>query len=300
MYDCKLSGEAVTMPMHRVPGLRPPHYKKFIQGVLESRTGAEELHPQDRFVVLDGGKSSDSTFLEPFKYETPEGRSKVIPKMRQNLMVVYDEAALVERRRFARGVCSLKQTEDAVLISRSGVGNNGGNRPRLHFKGTTSGTILTPCGLPLLSSIPKLTVRSKQVMYGPSARFAVAPEPGDLMEDDSRKRKEKSLDELEPAFYHSSLIELCEELLHVFGGKKFVACVVDMTPGVSTMGQACVRMKIPYLGFALTDAHLTHLNKWLFESLWSDAPQEGSSAYAEEIAFGSSSCLVMFRFPSFC
>ncbi len=55
IYASALSGECVTNPSTRKPPLRQ-HYKDCIQAMLESRTDPRELHAQDIYVALDGGK----------------------------------------------------------------------------------------------------------------------------------------------------------------------------------------------------------------------------------------------------
>lgn len=57
VYDAKLAGEAATHPHIRKPPFRAAHYKKLVLGVMESRPGgATAIHPDDIFVLFDGGK----------------------------------------------------------------------------------------------------------------------------------------------------------------------------------------------------------------------------------------------------
>jgi hypothetical protein len=55
VYDVKLSGESVTYPQIRRPPLRG-HFKKMIQGFLDSRQVKDELHGNDIFIFFDASK----------------------------------------------------------------------------------------------------------------------------------------------------------------------------------------------------------------------------------------------------
>lgn len=60
-YDVKLSGEAATHPHIRKPPFRAAHYKKLVSAVMESRPdGMAAIHPEDIFVIFDGGKHGPS------------------------------------------------------------------------------------------------------------------------------------------------------------------------------------------------------------------------------------------------
>ena len=61
-YDVKLSGESVTYPQIRKPPLRG-HYKKMMQGVLESRRplSRTELHPQEAASMVPAPRAQTGT-----------------------------------------------------------------------------------------------------------------------------------------------------------------------------------------------------------------------------------------------
>ena len=96
--------------------------------------------------------------------------SKFLDKSVSKLMLLFDEESLSERKELVRGVGSVDQLESVYLVSQTLLQLD--KKPRLHFKGTTSGNTIAPVVVPHHTDMWQETYECKKLIFG-SARVAV-------------------------------------------------------------------------------------------------------------------------------
>jgi hypothetical protein len=96
--------------------------------------------------------------------------TKFLDKNVSKLMLLYDEESLGERKEVIRGVGTVDQLESVYLVSKNLLQID--KKPRLHYKGTTSGNTISPIVVPRHGDMWQETFECKKLIYG-SARVAV-------------------------------------------------------------------------------------------------------------------------------
>lgn len=211
-----------------------------------------------------------------------------LEKKKTTLHVVYSEESLRERRERVRGVGSIRQLECIHLVTcKKGLYQGDlQNQKRINFSGTVAGTVLGPAALPGYDTAWQATFRAKKEIFG-TARVAVGG-PTFVAEDDQESADEASqtqkplprtLDGMEPVFYHAPGPDLVEEVLHTLASGEKIAGVVDFTPGDGTLALLCVRRRIPYLGLTFTAKHQEGLMAKLRHGVWKGLKTEGDVLY---------------------
>ena len=199
------------------------------------------------------------------------------------LQIAITEASLAARRKFVRGTASIRQLQNAHVVSHRKVCLP--ERPRINYPGTNSGDLIQGVDLPPLDKEWHLTVGQKKKLFGKKNLIAVGGKTAGADPNDEKERRVDS--KLEPVSYQSLPEELLGELCHTF----FVKLVIDLTPLDAKFAWYCLKNRIAYIGLTFTDDHTMLLEERLLELLKASCMQEGSGFYQPMDAKAmSSSC----------
>jgi hypothetical protein len=80
---------------------------------------------------------------------------------------------------------------------------------------------------------------------------------------------------------------LYHELIHSYQLK----AIVDLSPGDGTLAVLCCKLRVPYLGFTLTDVHTELVKHYCLQQLIVAACTEGDKLYEPDLA-------LMFKTPA--
>ena len=80
---------------------------------------------------------------------------------------------------------------------------------------------------------------------------------------------------MEPANFHGYCATFWESLLD----NHSIIGVIDFTPGAGYLAEACVSLKIPYLGFVQTPTAERVIRRYLFKRTWDFMCKPGSPHY---------------------
>ena len=75
---------------------------------------------------------------------------------------------------------------------------------------------------------------------------------------------ERKPETMEPANYHGYCAAFWESML----GKRSIIGVIDFTPSAGYLAEACISLKIPYLGFVQTPTAERVVRRYLFKRAW--------------------------------
>ena len=211
------------------------------------------------------------------------------------LFVTYDEDSVTNRRtRLPSQLNSVHLLEHCFVVTKAGLDIT--NRKRLHFKGSTLGDAVGPVAIPATEDVWQETFANKKLIFG-AARVAVGGRDGmslkEVMDEDEEiegVKKVKDVKEvkkafvrndadLEPVCFHGHGQHLTEEVMRTLVKREMIKGVVDQTPGDGELAHLCITRRIPYIGFPLTDSHMTRLMGHLQNRVWKDMKTEGSEMY---------------------
>ena len=130
LYDIKLAGETRTAPHLRLPPFSEQHGTVCVGAFTSSRTSPGHVGPGDMVLFLDGTKRglSSNAITRTF---VDENNAKV-KNVQTQIMLVYNEANLMSRRRATRTIEGLRQVETLNVFTNRPL--NLPYRKRLHYK----------------------------------------------------------------------------------------------------------------------------------------------------------------------
>ena len=89
---------------------------------------------------------------------------------------------------------------------------------------------------------------------------------------------------MEPVFFHQQGDDLMEEVLHMLGGEKKIARVIDLTAGDGVVASICLKKRIYYTGMCFTEVHICKLRAHLTKVILNEFRTEGSALYKSGFA----------------
>ena len=279
LYDIKTGGEAITSPSCIRPSFRQSHYKKMVQSFLALGESNEGIPEGYIFVIFDSFKPGlERDILTAFTKSPVENQKSPEAMLRshQKLGIVYSEEAVRERKEKTRGIASIAQLETVHFVSLTGLPSK--PKDRLHYSGTTAGSLLVNVGMPIESSLWHESVAVKKQIFGDSRMAVGGGRPG----DDGQPKAIRQSTDMEPVFYHSMIDNLISEILHVASSRK-PALVIDLTPGEGAAVRVCLENRIPIIAICHTDAHVKGLKSWSTNRIFHMMQDEGSSFYEVEL-----------------
>ena len=242
-YDIADSGETLSHPHTRVAPLRMEHVRKCINAMLIAR-GMTDLHPGDCYNISDGGNHGNINVVLN-QFATEDGP---LVKNKRVLYLMFKEGSITEKyKKHKTG--PVQQEEYIIQVTRDPMVMNG--RKSLHFEGTNRGTLVGP----VASTSPgdnhtwRMTKEAKKDIYGKNNRIAVGG-PGPAGSDDVAEAY-KSEDGRVPVFWHTKPPCVKEEVPHRLDSP----AIIDFTMADAVLAVHCVRMRKPYCGVAMTEAH---------------------------------------------
>lgn len=135
-------------------------------------------------------------------------------------------------------------------------------RQRLHYSGSNRQGIIGPVALPAWEDGWQVDAELKKTIYG-SNRVAVGgateelADPANLSDTRGRGKpfhKPGGSGSNEPFTYQSMGRVFYEELIHSLNLKG----IIDLSFGDGLFAKACISLRVPYFGVAMTDAHVKH------------------------------------------
>ena len=135
------------------------------------------------------------------------------------------------------------------------------------------------CGHRALRARPALeaVLQEKIELMGP---FRVAVGGKTEGEEIGRGTKRKGPDTIEPVFWPSRPKNFFQEVIHRFKPKAIIDC--GMSDGILAL--ECTKMRIPYIGFGLTEIHVELLKAHMVQELMKSFHTEGEKEYDPELA----------------
>ena len=212
-------------------------------------------------------------------------KNEPMEKVKNMLTVCYDEDSVLARRsRLPSNSASLHLVEHVIFFSAAGLDTGG--RKRKHFKGSTLGDFVGPVALPGVEETWQETFKSKKALLG-AARIPVGgatfkdpdAHPGDQDVKKQINGWKRNDHDLEPVFYHGHGPKLWEEILHNICKTEKIHGIVDLTAGDGELAMVAIRLRLPYLGFTLSDIHNDKLTRSLRSRVWKEFQREGSELY---------------------
>lgn len=216
--------------------------------------------------VLDGGRhGNESAMLGSF---VRLSNGETMNKSCNRFCVVYTENSMAERKERVKGFCN--QAENLFVFAPPNA-LEVPKRERLHYQGTTHGTVIGPVTVPAFESDDcwRLTVEDKRRLYGRSGKSLVGGACPDAVP------KPKFADMKEPACWHFSPKELYEELIHSFN----VKLVVAPTNIDHLLPMACLETSTPLIAYCHTQDHASMLKTQILRGLWRMWTDEKSKVY---------------------
>ncbi|CAE7417237.1 unnamed protein product [Symbiodinium sp. CCMP2592] len=270
-YDLKTAGESSTQPHLRRPSFNPDRLQKTIKAALAARkleavtASLFLIHgnagPNADVLVLcfDGGRDHN---LKLFNCMICPDGSHWPERERQQLTVTYSEESVLARKATQRGFIQLAEGLH-VFGSKISVEKRNGR----HFQRSTISSVIGPGELPQWKDLWRETSDTKKAIYGHSGKIlASGPSPDPKME------KPSFGDEREPVHWHSMPTTVVEEVLHTFQ----IGVLLDASMADESVGLACLRMKVSYLGMAWTAKHAELLSNRLKQRLWAEFKDQKS------------------------
>ena len=279
LYDIKTGGEAITSPSCIRPSFRQSHYRKMMQSFLAIGESSEGMPEGYIFVIFDSFKPGlEREILSVFSKSPVENQKtpESMVRSHQKLGIVYSEDAVRERKEKTRGIASIAQLETIHFVSAAGLPSK--PKDRLHYSGTTAGSLLVNVGMPIESSLWHESVAVKKQIFGDSRMAVGGGRPG----DDGQPKAIRQSTDMEPVFYHSVIDNLISEIVHVASSRK-PALVIDLTPGEGAAVRVCLENRIPIIAICHTDAHVKGLKSWSTNRIFHMMQDEGSSFYEVEL-----------------
>ena len=209
-----------------------------------------------------------------------------LEKSCKQLYISIDEESLHARKTRIRSGTSFDQMEYLSLVSREEYGKQLPVIKRLHYKGTNSGNKIGDVEWTSLDNAWNLTHKQKLDLLGPY-RVEVGGKTKGAGEMELQRAKRKGATDMEPAFWHGRPPTLYHELIHSYQLK----AIVDLSPGDGTLAVLCCKLRVPYLGFTLTDVHTELVKHYCLQQLLVAACTEGDKLYEPDLA-------LMFKTPA--
>ena len=246
-----------------------------LRGILTSRSeGGDELHEADMFFVFDGTQHHNTGRLSRCFINSTGDQ---IDKQCKTIYLNVDEDSLRSRRGCLRPGASFDQVEFLSLITRDEFCGQVPACKGLHYKGTNMGNSIVGIEHCEQDQLWKLSCKKKIELMGP---FRVAVGGKTEGEEIGRGTKRKGPDTIEPVFWHSRPKIFFQEVIHRFKPKAIIDC--GMSDGILAL--ECTKMRIPYIGFGLTEIHVELLKAHMVQELMKSFHTEGEKEYDPELA----------------
>ena len=248
VFDSKTVCESGSQAKYRLPPTRAGQIQRLLNAVLSTRADGD-LAEGDVLIAIDGGREQDWAakniikFLPSKKYET----------CKHTICYTFDS---VEKRMERASKSPLSLFESAWFISHNELSIK--VQPRLVTSGNTRGNVLGPFTKPSWVDGTEtwlLPATVKRAVFGKDN----LPLPGGACPVEHEKEAAPKSAELVPVFFHDSPQSVSAELLHYVQGR----AVIDMTPGTGHWALQCIRKRVPYCGFCLSEKHRELLQKKL-------------------------------------
>ena len=171
-------------------------------------------------------------------------------KESKTVYISYDADSLRERKGVARAETSFDVVEHMVLVTKKGheITASLPHAKRLRYAGSNVGNMIGPVKAPPYDVLWQLPCKIKREIVGAYRIPCGGPTPDEQI---GRGTQRKSLNTIEPVFWRSRPEKLYQTLLADY----HITAVIDLTAGDGVLMTHCVKARLPYCGFALSEAH---------------------------------------------
>jgi len=287
LFDSTTIGEAPNHPMWRFPQLSEGRVRKLISATLGARNGGMDTCVPcegDVFLLFDGGRSSESTLLTPFRIGITDvdgmagSRKKAaVEGDVRRITLGFLETSVLARRARVRGDFDLRQTATMYMVTTKGLKVPPKSYPD-YPTCTPKGDLIMPIQLPSHADPTTFNVRpqDKAAIWGPFRPTAPTSAAAAATESVAAGETETK----EPVCYHGmskTFYNSVFDALHVAG-------VCDLSVGGGAAAEAALARKLPYYGICPTEHHVRAAQDWLAERTLAMMADPSSSFYDAEYA----------------
>ena len=272
LVDTRVLGEANNRPAIRLPPLDVVSIHKLLSAIRNrhGETYHQTLHEHDLYMTLSGGR--DLVKYSSWFNNLDKTKQQVTHR---TVFVHMDPESVESRYSRVAGVCSAKSWDMLRLTAQPWPKRTLSTVKRLNYKGKTVHDNLGPVIMPDLDNrhecwtttwaIKKLVYAGNIIKVGGTDGYTDdnKPQQGDSLEEEPAKEKVTARsDEMEePLFFHAMPMEFFEELIHDFS----LGAIICIGVGDGAAALACLRQRVPFTGFCLTEEHKTRVRVRLEE-----------------------------------
>jgi hypothetical protein len=236
---------------------------------MKTRDEPDVLHSGDMYFMFDNTVHHHQQQL--LKCFTTATGDQVDKKEVKKIYLSIDEDTLRLRRGLVRQGASFDQIEILSVCTASDIHSDLPMLPRCQYKGTNLGNKIGDIELPDLDTLWKLSCKQKIALHGVYRVAVGGRTPGEEDSGPGRGQKRKTMDTVEPVFWHARPLKLYKELL----GSYKLAAIIDLTTGDGTLATHCAKSRIPYMGFTLSETHSELLKHRCVSALLESSCVEG-------------------------
>ena len=285
LFDATTIGEAPHHAAWRFPTLDAGRVRKLVSSALGARNGgADTCVPIDGdvFLLFDGGRSSETTLMAPFKIGISDADTMVVSRkkavdidIRPITLAILENSVLARRVRH-RGDFDLNQTPKMYVVTTKGLKVPQKTYPE-YPNCTPKGDLIMPIQLPLHSDPTAFTVspHDKAEIWGQFRATATVVTPAAASAAATTEASEK-----EPVCFHGMSKTFYNSVFDAFS----VAGVCDLSVGGGAAAEAALGRKLPYYGICPTDHHAKAAFDWLASRTLAMMADPSSSFYDVEYA----------------
>lgn len=286
LFDATTIGEAANHPQWRFPALSEGRVRKLISSALGARNGGMDTCVPcegDVFLLLDGGRSSESTLLTPFRMGISDVDGMAGPRKKATvegdvraITLGFLENSVFARRARVRGDFDLRQTAKMYMVTTKGLKVPPKTYPD-YPTCTPKGDLIMPIQLPSHSDTTIFNVRpqDRAAIWGPFRPTSPTSVAAAATEAAGATTETK-----EPVCYHGMSKTFYNSVFDALS----VAGVCDLSVGGGAAAEAALARKLPYYGICPTEHHVKAAQDWLAERTLALMADSSSSFYDAEYA----------------
>jgi hypothetical protein len=201
---------------------------------------------EDLWLIFDGGRQIQTTLMKPFK--------RFSSKMTLNVVLTYDEDAVLANIGRVTTMTSLRCTENMYLVAAEGWSVP--RKSHLHYKGSNYSDQLGPIVVDSWDADSTWSLSRKE-KKGVMGRYRV--DTGGAVDSGLSSTSKWKTKETEPVWFHAKPYLFAEEIVYSYIGK----AIVDFSPSSGHFAMVAMRKRLPYCGVTCTEVHSEELLKHL-------------------------------------
>ena len=231
-----------------------------LRATMSSRSDSSDgVHGRDCYFLFDNGlHHNEPTILRCFQNEVGEAIDKKVFR----IYVGHDEESMKRRKQLIRDTALFEGVEYLSLVTSEAFPTIPVLQ-RTIFRGSNRNNFLGDLITPPVNMLWHLTLQEKHECHG---AFHVAEgqsvDAGEVQVVGNRGEKRKA-DSREPAFWHCRDPNIYKEMRVSF----CLCAVIDLSIGAGELALECVKARVPYHGFALSEMHATLVKKRLVQEI---------------------------------